>query len=168
MDLATVVDVSQIVAALTVVGGTLFAVLQLREIKQQRQEAAALDLLRAFMGPEFAEAMAIVTSLPDGLTVDGLRRAGPDAEKAATLMCTTFEAMGVLVHRRIAPLSLVQDIAGGIILVTWRRLEPWLTELRIEQGNPSDSEWFQWLAEQLERRKTEKQPAYLLHREWQP
>jgi hypothetical protein len=168
VDLATIVDVSQIVAALTVVGGTLFAVLQVREMKQQRQEAAAMDLLRAFMGPEFADAMATVTGLPDGLTSEGLRRAGPDAEKAATLMCTTFEAMGVLVHRRIAPLSLVQDIAGGIIPVMWRRLEPWLTELRVEQGNPSDSEWFQWLAEQLDRRKTEKQPAYLRHKDWQP
>lgn len=168
MDLATIVDLSQIAAALTVIGGTVFAVLQLREIKQQRQDAAALDLLRAFMGPEFADAMAIVTSLPDGLTVEGLRRAGPDAEKAATLMCTTFEAMGVMVHRRIAPLSLVQDIAGGIIMVTWRRLAHWVNELRTEQNNPSDSEWFQWLAEQLERRKTAQQPAHLLHRDWQP
>jgi hypothetical protein len=165
MDLGTVVEVSQIAAAVTVIGGTVFAVLQLREFKRQRQETAALDLLRAFMGPEFAEAMAIVTNLPDALSAEGLRRAGPHAEKAATLMCTTFEAMGVLVHRRIAPLSLVQDLAGGIIVITWRRLEPWLTELRIEQGNPSDSEWFQWLAEQLERRKTDKQPAYLLHRD---
>jgi len=96
------------------------------------------------------------------------RRAGPESEKAATLICTTFEAMGVLVHRRIAPLSLVQDLAGGFIVVTWRRLQPWLTELRIEQNNPSDSEWFQWLAEQLERRKEAKTPAYLLHRDWAP
>ena len=168
MDLRTVVDASQIAAALTVIGGTLFAVLQLREFKLQRQETAALDLLRTFMGPEFADAMTIVTNLPDGLSAEGLRRAGPHAEKAATLMCTTFEAMGVAVHRRIAPLALVQDLAGGFIVVTWRRLEPWLRELRIQQDNPSDSEWFQWLAEQLERRKADKQPAYLQHRDWQP
>jgi hypothetical protein len=168
MDLGTIVDVAQIAAALTVIGGTVFAVLQLQEFKRQRQETAALDLMQAFMGAEFAEAMAIVTSLPDGLSAAALRSAGPESEKAATLMCTTFEAMGVLVHRRIAPLSLVQDLAGGFIVVTWRRLQPWLTELRVEQNNPSDSEWFQWLAEQLERRKDEKKPAYLLHRDWAP
>jgi len=60
------------------------------------------------------------------------------------------------------------DLAGGIIVVTWQRLEPWLTELRLQQNNPSYSEWFQWLAEQLERRKDEKKPAYLLHRDWAP
>lgn len=168
MNLQTFVDLSQIAAALTVIGGTVFALLQLREFKRQRQEAVALDLMRAFMGAEFAEAMAIVTNLPDNLSAEGLRRAGRDAEKAATLMSTTFEAMGVLVHRRIAPLPLVQDLVGGFAVVTWRRLEPWITELRVEQSNPSDSEWFQWLAEQLEQRKAHKVPAYIQHRSWTP
>jgi hypothetical protein len=40
---------------------------------------------------------------------------------AATLMSTTFEAMGVLVHRRIAPLPLVQDLVGGFAVVTQHR-----------------------------------------------
>jgi hypothetical protein len=168
MDIQTVVDVSQIAAALTVIGGTVFAVLQLQEFRRQRQEVVALDLMRAFMGAEFAEAMAIVTNLPDNLSSDDLRRAGPDAEKAATLMCTTFEAMGILVHRRIAPFPLVQDLIGGITVVVWRRLEPWITQLRVEQSNPSDSEWFQWLAEELEQRKAEKVPAYEQHRDWAP
>ena len=83
-------------------------------------------------------------------------------------MCTTFEAMGVLVHRRIAPLPLVQDLVGGFAVVTWHRLKPWITELRVEQSNPSDSEWFQWLAEQLEKRRAEKMPAYVQHRGWLP
>jgi hypothetical protein len=168
MDLQTVVGISQVVAALTVIGGTAFAILQLREFRRQRQEVVALDLMRAFMGAEFAEAMAIVTSLPENLSADDLHRAGLNAEKAATLTCTTFEAMGVLVHRRIAPLSLVQDLVGGIVVVMWRRLEPWVSQLRVEQSNPSDSEWFQWLAEQLEQRKARKVPAYLRHRDWAP
>jgi hypothetical protein len=168
MDLQIVVDISQVTAAFTVIGGTIFAVLQPREFRRQRQEAVALDLMRAFMGPEFAAAMPVITNLPDGLSADDLRRAGPAAERAATLMCTTFEAMGVLVHRRIAPLALVQDLAGGIVVVMWRRLQPWLDQLRVDQSSPSDSEWFQWLAEQFERRKAEKVPAYLQHRDWQP
>lgn len=168
MTLQLIVDICQVIAALTVVGGTVFALLQLREFKRQRQEAVALDLMRAFMGAEFADAMAIVTSLPYDLSADDLHRAGPEAEKAATLMCTTFEAMGVLVHRRIAPLALVQDLAGGIIVVTWHKLQPWLIQLRVEQSNPSDSEWFQWLAEQLVHARTEKVPAYIQYRHWEP
>ena len=95
MDLQNIVDISQVAAAITVIGGTAFAVLQLREFRRQCQETVTLDLMRAFMGAEFSEAMAIVTNLPDNLSADDLRQAGPDAEKAATLMCTTFEAIGI-------------------------------------------------------------------------
>ena len=116
--------------------------LQLREFRRQRQETVTLDLMRAFMGAEFSEAMAIVTNLPDNLSADDLRQAGPDVEKAATLMCTTFEAIGILVHREIAPFPLVQDLIVGITVVVWRRLRPWIAQLRVEQANPSDSEWF--------------------------
>ncbi len=58
--------------------------------------------------------------------------------------------------------------SGGITVVVWRRLRPWLTQLRVEQGNPSDSEWFQWLAEEFERRKAAKVPANEQHRDWAP
>lgn len=168
MDLRTLVDVSQLVAATTVVGGTVFALLQLREIRRQRQEAVALDVLRTLMDSDFAEAMMRVTNLPDGMGLRQMREAGPEVEKAATLMATTFEAIGVMVHRRIAPLPLVQDLVGGIVVVLWRRLGPWIRELRVEQSNPSDSEWFQWLAEQVERRGGKDSVAYEAHRDWEP
>jgi hypothetical protein len=168
MDLRTLVDVSQLVAATTVVGGTVFALLQLREIRRQRQEAVALDVLRTLMNSDFAEAMMRVTNLPDGMGLRQMREAGPDVEKAATLMATTFEAIGVMVHRRIAPLPLVQDLIGGIVVVLWRRLGPWIRELRVEQSNPSDSEWFQWLAEQVERRGGKQAVAYEAYRDWKP
>jgi hypothetical protein len=168
LDLATIVDVSQVVAMFTVIAGTLFAVIQLREFRRQREEGVALDLMRAFMGSEFAAAMAIVTNLPDDLSADDLRNAGPEAERAATLLCTTFEAIGILVHRRITPLPLVQDLAGGFIGVTWRRLRPWIEHLRVEQSNSTDSEWFQWLAEQLERSPQRKALAHVEYRDWRP
>lgn len=168
MDLDTLVDLSGIAAALTVIGGTVFAILQLKEFRLQRQEAVAHELMSAFMGPEFVSAMMTITSLPDDLSADDLKQAGLETQRAANLMCTTFEAIGVLVHRRIAPLPLVQDLAGGVTLMMWRRLRPWILQIRRDTANPADSEWFQWLAEQLERRKHEKVPAYERHRDWMP
>ena len=87
---------------------------------------------------------------------------------AATLMCATFEAMGILVHRRIALFPLVQELIGGITVVMWLRLKPWIVQLRVEQSNPSDSQWFQLLAEELELRKPEKVPACDRHGDWAP
>lgn len=168
MELQTWVDISQIVAAVTVVGGTVFGVLQLYEYRQQRREAVALELLSKFMGPEFSAAMIAITSLPEETTAESIRRAGPDLERAANLMCTNFEAMGILVYRRIAPFQLVTDMIGGVLVVSWRRLRPWIEAIRAETRNPSDSEWFQWLAEKCERYSASTVPAHIRYRDWRP
>lgn len=44
-------------------------------------------------------------------------------------------------------------VIGGFAVVTWHRLEPWITELRVEQ---------------LGQRGAEKVPACVLHRGWVP
>ena len=168
MELQTYVDISQIVAAATVVGGTVFGLLQLYEYRQQRREAVALELLSKFMGPEFSAAMITITSLPEEATVESIRQAGPEIERAANLMVTNFEAMGILVHRRMVPLPLVTDMIGGVVVVCWRRLCPWIEAIREETHNPSDSEWFQWLAEQCERNAPNKVPAHIKYRGWEP
>ncbi len=168
MDLQIAVDLSQIAAAVTVVGGTIFGLLQFREYRQQRQETIVLELLNQFMGSEFSAAMVLITSLPEEVSADDLRNAGPEVERAANQLCTVFESIGLLVHRRIAPFPLVQDLMGGVVPVAWRRLRPWVLRFREQTQNTSDSEWFQWLAEQLERHAGRKSPAYQVHRGWEP
>ncbi len=168
MDLQTVVDYAQLVSAATVLGGTIFGLVQLREFRKQRREAIAGELMKTFMSPEFVQASAAILKLPDGVSAADLRGAGDAVERAAILVETTFETMGLLVFERITPFPLVLDLAGGTVVLMWRKLHVWLAELRVELANPSDGEWFQWLAEQCEHRKATKLPAHLLHRDWIP
>ena len=168
VNLQTVVDISQIAAAATVIGGTFFGLVQLKEFRKQRQETIAGDLMRTFMSAEFSNAITIALGFPDGISAEAMRSKGPDAEKAAVLIETTFETMGLLVFERIAPFSLVLKLAGGTIVLMWRKLGPWVTELRAEQSNPYDGEWFQWLAEQCAQRKSADLPAHIRHRSWVP
>lgn len=97
-----------------------------------------------------------------------MRAADEDVQLAANRLCVTFEGIGLMTHRRIAPLSLVVELIGGIVGVVWRKLGPWVREVRKEQRQPSFGEWFQWLAEQCERHKRESEPAYLAYRDWAP
>ena len=166
MTLQLVVDISQIAASITVIGGTFFGLMQLKEFRKQRQDTVAGDLMRSFMSPELNDAITIALSFPDGIGADELRARGPDAEKAAVLIETTFETMGLLVFERIAPFSLVLNLAGGTIVLMWRKLGPWVQTIRDEQSNPSDGEWFQWLAEQCEQQKKAQTPAHIQHRGW--
>ena len=80
----------------------------------------------------------------------------------------TFETMGLMVYRRIAPLDLVVELAGGIVVAMWRKIGPLEERIRKEQAQPSSAEWFQWLAGQCAAHKDERLPAHLAHRDWKP
>jgi hypothetical protein len=108
------------------------------------------------MAPHLADAITLIRALPDGVSAEELRRAGPETEQAAVRICMSFETMGLLVYRRIAPFDLVVELAGGITVMLWRKLGPWLEQIRIEQAQPSWAEWFQWLAQQCARRAQQK------------
>jgi hypothetical protein len=169
MDLETLSYVSQIVGTLTIVGGMIFALVPLSEARKQRQEARTAELMRTFMDPHLADAITLVRRLPDGVSAEQLRAAGPEAEKAAVRICMSFETMGLLVYRRIAPFDLVFELAGGITVMLWHKLGPWLEQIRIEQAQPSWAEWFQWLAQQCATRKEQKAaPAHVRHANWHP
>ena len=168
MDLETVSSFSQIAGALTIVGGTIFGLIQLSELKKQRRDLIAGELMRTFMDADLASALTTIKSLPDGVSAEELRQAGPEAERAAVLVCTRFETMGLLVFEHIAPFALVVELAGGIIVVMWRKVGPWLEHIRAEQSQPSWAEWFQWLAQQCEAAKLETVPAHRRKVNWTP
>ena len=59
-DLGTLSNIAQILGALTVIGGVVFAVAQLIEYRRQRQESAAAELMRLFHNPELARAVRLI------------------------------------------------------------------------------------------------------------
>ena len=86
------------------------------------------------------------------------------------MISTTFESIAYLVFRRMASFEMVRELMGGIVLVMWRKLARWMEDCREEQSQPSWAEWYQWLAEQLEREAERKEanPAYGENADWRP
>jgi hypothetical protein len=168
MTLESFGTIAQIVEAATVLGGTMFALVQLSELKMQRRDMVAAELTRAFLDPQFADAMAFIQGEPDTELLGNLHETRPEVLRAVVQIATTFETMGLLVFRRIAPFDLVVQLAGGIVVVMWCKLGPLLRQMREQQSQPSFAEWFQWLAEQCEKQKDESAPAYSKHAGWVP
>jgi len=46
-DLSTMANMAEILGVIIVVGGLIFAMLQMRQIRQQRRELAAIELFRS-------------------------------------------------------------------------------------------------------------------------
>ncbi|PCH51040.1 MAG: hypothetical protein COC20_06090 [Cellvibrionales bacterium] len=168
MSLTDLASLAEILGAATIITGLFFGLYQLSEFRKQRAETVVSDLMKTFYSPELSRAVALIRSLPDNASAEQIRELGPQGEEAAVQLCTTFETMGVLVYERMASYSLVEQLAGGMICVMYRKLAVWLEVVRREQEQPSWAEWFQWLAEQLSDSKTQSEPAHIKYRDWRP
>jgi hypothetical protein len=162
-DLATLANIAEILGALTIIGGAVFAMVQIREYRAHRREAVTVELIRSFHDPEFAAAVSFIRELPDNVSAEELRSKGPEYERAAVLVSTTYETMAFLVFRQMTSYAIVRELTGGLAVLMWRRLARWTETVRQEQAQPSWAEWFQWLADQLalDSEQKEAQPAYV-------
>jgi len=150
--------------------GVWFAVAQIREFRRQREDAAAVELVRSIQTPEFLDALMQIYSLPAGLDADALRRRGADVEQSAFLITFTLENLGALVYQRAIALRSVDLLMGGVTRDAWRKLKEHALEQRRRLGTPNWGEWFQWLAERLEEHPVpgKSQGAYEAFRTWRP
>jgi len=160
-DLQTMANIAELLGAISIVMALTFSAFQIREFKKRRRDSVAVGLMQSFYNADLAHAVALLRLLPDGTSAERLREQGPQYEESAILITTTFETMGLLVHRGIAPFSLVEQLAGGMAVVMWRKVCSWLETVREEQSQPSWAEWFQWLAEELMAVEGCKEPAHL-------
>ncbi|HEY4282345.1 MAG TPA: hypothetical protein VGM62_04710 [Chthoniobacterales bacterium] len=168
MDLSTLAN---IVNAVAVTAGVIFAAAQIRYFRQRRRREAMLELVRSFQSAAFTSALRRVLSLPDGATKEKIHELlGPDGEDAVYLVALTWESLGILVFRGELTLDLVDDFFSGPILLSWQRLRVFAEEWRRELNRETGSEWFHWLAERMMEREERLPPvpAYIAHRDWRP
>ena len=167
MDIATIAN---LINALAVTAGLIFAGAQVRYYRQRRQREAMLELVRSFQSPAFTSALRRVMSLPDGANAAKIREVlGPDGEDAVYLVSLTWESIGLLLYRRELTLDLIDDFFSGPILLSWQKLRVYGEEWRQTLNRETGSEWFHWLAERMMERERSSPPvpAYIAHRSWQ-
>ncbi|MDX1673707.1 MAG: DUF4760 domain-containing protein [Longimicrobiales bacterium] len=164
------VGVAEVVSAVAVVFGLGFAVSEVKRYRTRRARESALALVNAYQTPEFARAVVLIIELDEALERAELeRRLGQDMRLISLLM-TTWESLGILVHRGEVSLDLVDDFFSGAIVLSWRKLEAFVRQMRSEGERETYFEWFQWLAERMIERETETVPipAHIEHANWRP
>lgn len=166
--LASLADLADVIGAGTIVTGLVFGGFQLRYYRAEQRNAVATNLMQTFYGRDLAHAIALMQTVSDDIGLHELRAMGQEYEEAAVTVTTSFETMGLLVFKRIAPLDLVVDLAGGIILTMLRKLRRPMEDLRHEQSQPSWGEWFEWLGDRIAEVKPKTEPAHVRHRHWRP
>jgi len=183
--LGTVLD---LITAISVVTGVVFAGFSLKQLMKQRIRESGLQLLRSYQTPEFQEAVNIVAELPFDEKETGLQLQKENKKEKAMkkkkeieellgdkltsllVLFGTFEALGVLVHRREIEIVLIEDFFSGVIILAWEKSGSYIEALREISGRKTYYEWFQWLYEQVKKRenKSKAVPAYIQHKDWTP
>jgi hypothetical protein len=168
MDLSTIANVA---TALTVLTGVAFGLVEMHRARREREERAAFAAVQALMTPEWMSSSMIVASIADGTSAETLLN-DPRTLEAALKIATIMEGIGYSVFARIVPLSVADDLVGGMARVAWRKFQPFVLEERERTGTQKSWEWFQWLAEQLDRHATSRTSlttgAFIAHRDWKP
>ena len=66
--LQTLANLGEFLGGMAVIGGVIFAVVQVRQYREGRQREITLELLRSFQTPSFSKALRAVLYMPDGLS----------------------------------------------------------------------------------------------------
>src|SRR4051812_21362292 len=168
VDLSTIANVA---TALTVITGVVFGLVEMRRARRDREERAAFAAVKALMTPEWMSSSMVVASIPEGTTAQQIQN-DPRALEACLKIATIMEGIGYSVFAHIVPLSVADDLIGGMARVAWQRFQPFVVDERRRTGTQKSWEWFQWLAETLDRHSRSETSlthgAFEVHRDWRP
>lgn len=149
MTAQTLLIITQLLGNLAITVGIIIAIVQVKQMKKQRKETATIEFFNSWLTPEFTKAINEIQFLPDRVSSVDLKARNPEMESNAFLVHSFFESTGILVNRQIISFNVVDDLVGGVIKVTWKKLELWIQEWR-EARNPVAGEWFEWLKTEIE------------------
>lgn len=158
-------NLGEFLAAIAVLVGVAFAVVQLRQSNVQRRDHAAVDIIRTVQTQEVRRAVRKVLSLPESAD-PSLVKDDVDMLNAALAVDSACEMWGCMVFEGVVDHKMLDRMVGGWIRGSWKRLHLWIEQEREITGNVNVGEWWQWLFEVLEADPDEgkQQGAHIAYR----
>lgn len=143
-------SITGIVAAVGVIVGVVFAVLELRNITRTRQTDLVVRLYSTFGTEDFQEAYEKITTMEVKDFNDALIKGY--LPKLRTVYAF-FEGIGVLLHKKLADIGLVDDLFRESIKLIYEKAKPIIYDARKELNLPSYGRWFEYLYNEIQKRE---------------
>jgi len=147
-------SISAVVAAIGVTVGVTLAYLEVRTLAKQRQTDLVMRLYSTFGSKEFLEARRKVMDLKFEDYSDYVKKYGRFGRfEAVSEVCMFFEGIGVLLHRKLIDISLIDDLFSPIsIKMIWEKMKPVVEGWRNQFNEPRTLEWFENLYNEMQKR----------------
>ena len=146
-----VTEISAVVAAAGVLFGVVYYIIEIRHQAKTRETELVTSLASVFASKEFQK------DLQELLNACKSKISYPEMEKTLGVMYPEtgyfFEELGILLHRRLVDISLVDDLFSGPIIRVWEATKPFIEEARRHLNEPQYAEYFEYLYNEMKKRQ---------------
>ncbi|MBP8048026.1 MAG: hypothetical protein KAY64_04720 [Anaerolineales bacterium] len=159
----------QVISNLAIILGIVFGILNLRNFQKMRKREAAILMLNSFQTSEFVKGLLYILDLDHNPSKEEIDSLPQEQHVCFYMLLGTWERLGILVYRREIDITMLEDAYSGPIMLSWGKLETYISEVRASWGRESAFEWFQWLAERVIERdkKIQSKPAFIAYKNWE-
>jgi hypothetical protein len=160
--------IANIALALSFIVGLIFGISQVRAAARDRRERFSLEALRSFQTREFSELMQYIIWHDVPKNREEILALPTNDQVIFIQFSQVMESLGILVAEKYISIDLVDKTLGSFITISWDKYKPVVQSIRETQPNqdPFMSEYFQWLAECIDKRMKERprKPFYETHK----
>jgi xanthosine utilization system XapX-like protein len=153
-----VTEISAIVAAAGVLVGVVYYILDMRNQSRQRQTDMVMRMYLAMGSEEMEKARLRFLALKIVDYDDFVKKYGPpfsaeplqvweDIDKIGWF----YNGLGLLAHRGLANIELVEDFLGYGVVIAWEKIKPLAYGWRKEYNMPKSFGWFEYLYNEIRR-----------------
>jgi len=158
-----VVDVQTVSIAIASAGvfvAAIYYVLQIRHQSRMRQTDLIMRVYSALSTKELEEAWYKVLNLEFKDYNDFLKKyedimSETSVNVAFSIIAYFFDGIGVLLHKKLVDIDLVDDLMSESIIVTWEKMKPIVEGYRKRYGFKKDLVWFENLYNEIKKREQE-------------
>jgi len=150
MKMLDIPSISAIIATVGVLIGVVLTVLEVRNLVETRQTDLVIRLYSTFGSEELQDAWE-KTQTREYKDFNAYRR--EYGLREVNEVGWFFEGVGVLLHRRLIDISLVDDLFSSPVKRAWERLKPIAEGERNQTQRPQIWEWFEYLYNEMQKRE---------------
>jgi hypothetical protein len=145
--------VSIAIASAGVLAGVIYYILEIRHQTKIRQMDLLMRLFSTFDSNEFQEEYIRfldlkITDYDEYVKTYGL--------KGLFKIFPFFEALGIMLNRKMVSLDLVEQMYSQSIQIMWEKSKPIQEGLRKKYNQPKWGEWFEYLYDEVKKREQQK------------
>ena len=154
---------------IAIFSGVIFGVAEVRRNRVSRRDEAALHIFDSPLYINNNNTVLHIFSLPEHASAE-MTYSNDQLKSDAISISTQMESWGIQVYHNKIHLHTLDLMVGATVRLTWNRLQNYIFDLRVQHETENIGEWFQWLAERLEKYPSpgKTQGAHVAFDDWKP